>query len=102
MAILLAQMVPEHRAALFARGWGYGEARVISGVHFPTVGEGGHVLGTPVSYTHLRAHETVLDLGCRILLEKKISRAREEYRRRQHPHVSTPTPTSDRRRSEQV
>ena len=25
--------------------------------------------GTPVSYTHLRAHETVLDLVCRLLLE---------------------------------
>ena len=24
-----------------------------------------------VSYTHLRAHETVLDLVCRLLLEKK-------------------------------
>ena len=24
-----------------------------------------------VSYTHIRAHETVLDLVCRILLEKK-------------------------------
>ena len=31
------------------------------------------LLGTviPVSYTHLRAHETVLDLVCRLLLEKK-------------------------------
>ena len=29
---------------------------------------GGH---GPVSYTHLRAHETVLDLVCRLLLEKK-------------------------------
>src|SRR5665811_1914466 len=28
----------------------------------------GHI---PVSYTHLRAHETVLDLVCRLLLEKK-------------------------------
>ena len=29
----------------------------------------------PVSYTHIRAHETVLDLVCRLLLEKKtISR----------------------------
>ena len=29
-------------------------------------------MGTsPVSYTHLRAHETVLDLVCRLLLEKK-------------------------------
>ena len=25
----------------------------------------------PVSYTHLRAHETVLDIVCRLLLEKK-------------------------------
>ena len=28
-------------------------------------------LEIPVSYTHLRAHETVLDLVCRLLLEKK-------------------------------
>ena len=27
--------------------------------------------GASVSYTHLRAHETVLDLVCRLLLEKK-------------------------------
>ena len=27
-----------------------------------------------VSYTHLRAHETVLDLVCRLLLEKKLSK----------------------------
>ena len=27
-----------------------------------------------VSYTHLRAHETVLDLVCRLLLEKKTNR----------------------------
>mgnify|MGYP003380948175 CR=1 FL=1 len=26
---------------------------------------------TAASYTHLRAHETVLDLVCRLLLEKK-------------------------------
>src|SRR5664280_3068131 len=29
------------------------------------------VVFIPVSYTHLRAHETVLDLVCRLLLEKK-------------------------------
>ena len=28
----------------------------------------------PVSYTHLRAHETVLDIVCRLLLEKKKNR----------------------------
>ena len=27
--------------------------------------------GKAVSYTHLRAHETVLDIVCRLLLEKK-------------------------------
>ena len=27
--------------------------------------------GATVSYTHLRAHETVLDLVCRLLLETK-------------------------------
>ena len=30
-----------------------------------------------VSYTHLRAHETVLDLVCRLLLEKKTHKTRE-------------------------
>ena len=29
-----------------------------------------------VSYTHLRAHETVLDLVCRLLLEKKKNKER--------------------------
>ena len=29
------------------------------------------VVVQPVSYTHLRAHETVLDLVCLLLLEKK-------------------------------
>ena len=33
-------------------------------------GEADHTFH-PVSYTHLRAHETVLDLVCRLLLEKK-------------------------------
>ena len=30
-----------------------------------------HKALAPVSYTHLRAHETVLDLVCRLLLEQK-------------------------------
>src|SRR5664280_3633502 len=33
--------------------------------------ESGLNIINPVSYTHLRAHETVLDLVCRLLLEKK-------------------------------
>ena len=40
------------------------------------VGGAGGMVGSArvarsVSYTHLRAHETVLDLVCRLLLEKK-------------------------------
>jgi acid phosphatase (class A) len=46
MAILLAQMVPERRDVLFAHGWKYGEARVVSGVHFPSDVEAGRILGT--------------------------------------------------------
>ena len=31
------------------------------------------IIATPVSYTHLRAHATVLDLVCRLLLSKKTT-----------------------------
>ena len=31
----------------------------------------------PVSYTHLRAHETVLDIVCRLLLEKKKTKKKQ-------------------------
>ena len=34
-------------------------------------GRGEWIETEPVSYTHLRAHETVLDLVCRLLLDKK-------------------------------
>ena len=34
------------------------------------------VIDTTVSYTHLRAHETVLELVCRLLLEKKKNTTR--------------------------
>ena len=36
-----------------------------------TSGGAGFKGSRTVSYTHLRAHETVLDLVCRLLLEKK-------------------------------
>ena len=42
-----------------------------------------------VSYTHLRAHETVLDLVCRLLLEKKKKRhtntKKKNYKRQYIP-----------------
>ena len=48
-AILLAQMVPEKRDALFARGREYGENRVIDGVHYPSDVEAGRIDGTLVA-----------------------------------------------------
>ena len=36
---------------------------------------------SPVSYTHLRAHETVLDLVCRLLLEQKNNK------KKKHTHL---------------
>ena len=41
-----------------------------------------------VSYTHLRAHETVLDLVCRLLLEKKKSSSKANSRCGSLPHHS--------------
>eukprot|EP00656_Telonema_subtile_P013922 TRINITY_DN17078_c0_g2_i1.p1 TRINITY_DN17078_c0_g2~~TRINITY_DN17078_c0_g2_i1.p1 ORF type:complete len:471 (+),score=-5.35 TRINITY_DN17078_c0_g2_i1:142-1554(+) len=39
------------------------------------------IRNTPVSYTHLRAHETVLDLVCRLLLEKKKQKNKKKLRK---------------------
>ena len=38
---------------------------------------------TPVSYTHLRAHETVLDIVCRLLLEKKKNKKHKKKNKKQ-------------------
>ena len=38
-------------------------------------------LSLAVSYTHLRAHETVLDLVCRLLLEKKKAKKKTDIDR---------------------
>ena len=40
-------------------------------VNAASVAEGGALTYTAVSYTHLRAHETVLDIVCSLLLEKQ-------------------------------
>jgi acid phosphatase (class A) len=45
-AIVLAQMVPEQSAALFARARLYGESRLIVGAHFPTDVDAGRRVGT--------------------------------------------------------
>ena len=38
--------------------------------------EGENIFVMPVSYTHLRAHETGRNLVCRLLLEKKKTKTR--------------------------
>ena len=48
-AIMLANMVPEKSAALYARGREFGYNRVILGVHFPTDIEAGRLAGTVVA-----------------------------------------------------
>ena len=42
-----------------------------------------------VSYTHLRAHETVLDLVCRLLLEKKQKKNNKAIRSDYHSRRGT-------------
>ena len=48
----------------------------------------GAITAMAVSYTHLRAHETVLDLVCRLLLEKKT------YNKICHDTLETNTTTT--------
>mgnify|MGYP003381601130 CR=1 FL=1 len=47
-----------------------------------------------VSYTHLRAHETVLDLVCRLLLEKK--------KNPKNKSMSTTTPKQEKNRDAHI
>jgi len=44
--ILLARMLPEHRAELFARGITYGDSRVIVGAHYPSDVAAGRLAAT--------------------------------------------------------
>jgi acid phosphatase (class A) len=44
--ILLAAMVPEKRAALFARNLDYDHSRMVVGAHFPSDLEAGRIAGT--------------------------------------------------------
>ena len=42
-----------------------------------------------VSYTHLRAHETVLDLVCRLLLEKKKKTQKNQQKKETKNNLNT-------------
>src|SRR5262249_32947317 len=49
VALVLAEMVPEKRAALLARGREYGDNRVAAGDHFPSDVEAGRLAATTIA-----------------------------------------------------
>lgn len=48
-AIILADMIPEKAQALYERGIGFGKARLIGGVHYPSDVEAGRLVGTSLA-----------------------------------------------------
>ena len=61
-AIVLSQMVPEQRAALFERARLYGESRLIVGAHFPTDVDAGRRVGTAAAGVMLQSAQFQADL----------------------------------------
>ncbi|MBN3723067.1 acid phosphatase [Burkholderia sp. Ac-20379] len=53
-AILLANMVPEKRAEIYARGRLFGEHRVVDGVHYPSDVEAGRIDATVIAAQMMR------------------------------------------------
>ena len=76
LALLAWNLSPAEAAALPHFGSRNGPTELERGTSLealrPQLEKLGHEVKA-VSYTHLRAHETVLDLVCRLLLEKKKS-----------------------------
>lgn len=60
-AVLLANMLPEKREAIFARAALYGEHRVVMGVHFPSDVEAGKIAGTVIADEILRDPQSQAD-----------------------------------------
>ncbi len=69
-AILLADMVPERAADLYARGESFALNRVIGGVHYPTDLEAGKLSATLIAEKMFTSYE----------FRKDFSRARDELR----------------------
>ena len=62
-AIVLAQMVPEKRAEIFARGWDFGVSRIIGGVHYPSDVEAGRIDATAMASIMMQNHDFESDLA---------------------------------------
>ena len=75
-SILLAEMVPEKRAALFARNVDYDHSRMVVGAHFPTDLEAGRLAGTIAGALMLENPD----------VQRELADARASLARAQHPH----------------
>ena len=67
------------------RGVGFWDLQSAAELPLDTELRGSRLLVTgsgPVSYTHLRAHETVLDLVCRLLLENKKKQRKKKINKK--------------------
>ena len=53
-AILLSQMVPEKRDAIFTRASVFAESRIVAGVHYPSDVEAGWISGTVIAAALMR------------------------------------------------
>jgi acid phosphatase (class A) len=61
-AIILANILPEKRAELFARGRDYGRSRVVAGVHFPSDIEAGRFAATALAVGFTQSPAFMKDL----------------------------------------
>lgn len=62
-AILLSDMVPEKRTELYARGWQFGESRIVGGVHYPTDVDAGRIDATALVAVMMRNADFRADLA---------------------------------------
>lgn len=82
-AIVLAQMVPEQKVALFARARLYADARLVVGAHYPSDIEAGRIAGTAAAGVMLQNHQFQEDLrhataGLRAALGLPVARPETE------------------------
>ena len=71
MGIVLADMVPEKKAALMRRAWEYGDNRIVAGVHYRSDVEMGRIAGSVIA----------ANLMARADFRRDFDAARKELRR---------------------